>query len=236
MIFLGDDKMVNNSMGKIKNNNSLDLACAKISHEIKNPVAIIASTLQLIELQLPDVKNLKHWNKLYHELDFISALLNDFNELSHTQQYDLKEMDLGELISEVYERFEPYAIQNGVSMSMNLPRELFNISGDEIKLIEAFTNLLKNAVEAFKEKGHVHLAIYLIEEQVVVTIEDNGCGIESDRLSSIFHPFITFKENGTGLGLPIVASIIEGHGGVLSVESAINVGTKFTVTLPISPL
>lgn len=227
--------MVNNAVKNNINNNSLELACAKISHEIKNPVAIIASTLQLIELQMPEIKSIKHWNKLYNELDFISALLNDFNELSHAKQYDFKEMDLGELLSEVYERFEPYAIKNGVSIGMDLPHELYNIYGDEIKLIEAFTNLLKNAVEAVLTEGHVHLTLYSRDEKVIVTIEDDGCGIEADRLSSIFHPFISFKENGTGLGLPIVASIIESHKGELTVESTVNVGTKFTVTLLLHP-
>ncbi len=228
--------MVNNSSRKINNINSLELASAKIAHEIKNPIAIIASTLQLVELQLPEVKNLKHWNKLYCELDFISALLNDFNELSHTQNYDFKEMDLGELISEVYERFEPYAIKNGVSISMDLPHELFNIKGDELKLMEAILNLLKNAVESIQKDGQVHLSICTQGEQVIVAIEDNGCGIDAEKLGAIFHPFITFKENGTGLGLPIVASIIENHCGQLTVDSTVNVGTKFSVTLPLCPL
>lgn len=225
--------MVTNSARNNATSSSLELACAKIAHEIKNPIAIIASTLQLVELQLPEVKSMKHWNKLYHELEFVSALLSDFNALSQINQADFKEMDLGELISEVYERFEPFAITKGISFTLDLPSELFNIYADEVKLMEAFVNLLKNAVEAVKTEGHVHIGLSSNNGLVLVTVEDDGCGIQEDQLTSIFHPFVSFKENGTGLGLPIVASIIDAHGGFITVESTVSEGTTFLVSLPL---
>lgn len=225
--------MVTNSARNHTKSSSLELACAKIAHEIKNPIAIIASTLQLVELQLPEVKSTKHWNKLYHELEYMSALLSDFNALSQINQSDFKEMDLGELISEVYERFEPLAISKGVSFTLDLPAELYNIYGDEVKLMEAFVNLLKNAVEAVKIGGHVHLGISSTNGLVSVTVEDDGCGIQEEQLNCIFHPFISYKENGTGLGLPIVASIIDAHQGFITVESTISEGTTFIVKLPL---
>lgn len=216
------------------NKNNLELACAKIAHEIKNPLSIMASTLQLIELQLPGVKENKHWHKLYSELDFISTLLNDFNKLNNHNDYDFKDLDLGELISDVVDRFEPFAIQSDVSVKLDLPDDIFNISGDEVKLMEAFTNLLKNAVEAIEESGYVNIRLRVKDDWVVITIEDNGCGIEPEHLSTVFNPFVSFKESGTGLGLPIVVSIIERHKGTLEIHSTKHVGTTFIIKLPLS--
>lgn len=216
--------------------NQLELACAKIVHEVKNPIAIISSTLQLIELQVPEVKKNKYWLKLYAELDLVSSILNDFNKLCKCNYHDFKDIDLGELILDVYDGFEPFALKNKVSLSMSLPEDLFPIVADEFKLIEAFTNLLKNAVEAVEYGGHVHISLMSDNKFVNVIIEDDGCGIETSKLDTIFQPFITYKENGTGLGLPIVKSIMEMHNGTIEVESTIDLGTKFTVSLPLSLL
>lgn len=218
-----------------KNSNQKNqLACAKIAHEIKNPLSIMASTLQLIELQYPEVKNNKHWHKLYSELDFISTLLNDFNKLSNHDDYEFKDIDLGELLSEAIDRFEPFAIQNNVLITFELQDELYNINGDEVKLLEAFTNLLKNAVEAIFDGGSINVKISLLDGNAIVSIKDSGCGIEPENISTIFNPFVSFKENGTGLGLPIVISIIERHKGIIEIQSSKGEGTEFIIKLPLS--
>ncbi len=222
-------------MGKF-NNNSTNLACAKIAHEIKNPIAIISSTLQLIEIQFPDVKKNKHWHKLYGELDFISSLLNDFNKLNNTSDFDFTLLDLGELLSDAVDRFEAFALQNQVILKLELCEDLYTVNGDDVKLMEAFANLLKNAIEAVPKYGTILISLSKEPSYVVVTIEDNGCGIDDEKLSTIFLPFVSYKDNGTGLGLPIVASIIENHNGLIDVVSSLNNGTKFLIKLPLHPL
>lgn len=217
-------------------NSNIELACAKIAHEIKNPLSIMSSTLQLIEIQIPEVKSNKHWHKLYNEISFISTLLNDFNKLNSNNDYSFSDLDLGELISDVIDRFEPFAIKHNVTVDLALPEDIFNINGDDLKLIEAFTNLLKNAVEAISENGRVHIELRNTEGTVEIIIEDNGCGIEPENLAKIFNPFVSFKETGTGLGLPIVVSIIERHHGTIEIFSQKDVGTKFIVKLPLSVL
>lgn len=218
------------------NNNNNQLACAKIAHEIKNPLSIMASTLQLIELQYPEVKNNKYWHKLYTELDFISTLLNDFNKLNSHNDYAFYDLDLGELISEVVDRFEPFAIQNNVSIDFELPDEIYNIRADDVKLTEAFTNLLKNAVESISDQGNITILLRNLEMTAEIVIEDTGCGIEPEHLATVFNPFVSFKECGTGLGLPIVLSIIERHNGTIEINSTKGVGTQFIIKLPLCKL
>lgn len=217
-------------------NNNSQLACAKVAHEIKNPLAIMASTLQLIEMQFPEVKSNKHWHKLYNELDFVCALLNDFSKLNSDCDFSFNDLDLGELILEIVDRFEPFAIQNNVSLNLELPEEIFNIRADEVRLKEAFTNLLKNAVESIAGEGNVTVSIRGMVASVEIVVADNGCGIEPEHIATIFNPFVSFKESGTGLGLPIVVSIIECHNGTIEINSTKGSGTEFIIKLPLSNL
>lgn len=211
---------------------NLELACAKIVHEAKNPIAIISSIAQLIELKVPEVKKTKHWNNIYVELDNLTNLLNDFNKLNHMQNIDFSPLDLGELLADIVSRFEPVAIQRNVTISFHLPDELFDINGNEGKLIEAFSNLIKNAFEAINKDGFINISICKEGNFIVVTIIDNGSGISSEQLPLIFKPFTTFKEEGTGLGLTIVDTVIKSHKGSIHIDSEVGKGTKFIIKLP----
>ena len=110
---------------------------------------------------------------------------------------------------------------------------LTKITVDKTKLQEVFLNLLKNAFEAAKPNNTVSLHAYLEDGKVVVKIQDTGCGISEEQLPTIFEPFVTYKKNGTGLGLAICDHIVKAHGGTISVESELGVGTTFCVTLNI---
>lgn len=210
----------------------IELACAKLAHEAKNPISIISSILQLVEVQIPEVKKNKHWNSLYIELNNLTNLLNDFNNLNSIQNFDFQPLDLGEVLSDLVSRVEPVVAQRNVTLSFNLPDEIFNIDGNETNLKHAFGNLIKNAFEAAGLNGFIEITIYKEDNYIVVTVADNGNGISSEEMPFIFKPFSTFKQNGTGLGLAIVDAVINIHKGSVNVESTIGKGTKFTVKLP----
>ena len=93
-------------------------------------------------------------------------------------------------------------------------------------------NLLKNAREATNGTGHIFLSAEKIKDNIVIRCADDGCGIPRDIMETIFDPFVTYKENGTGLGLSSAKRIIEAHGGTIRAESSAETGTIFTVTLP----
>lgn len=210
------------------------VACAKIAHEIKNPLTLITSTLQLIEMQIPEVKKNKYWYSLYDEIDFISSLLNDFNTLNHLSTFDSILMDLGELVIDISQRFEPLLLKRNITLKLDIPDEIVHIYGDELRLKEVLTNLLKNSIEAFdSDKGIIAISLYKSDDTAKLVIKDNGCGLTPEQLSEVFDPFITFKENGTGLGLSIVKTILEHHNGTIDLKSNENIGTEFTISLPL---
>ena len=103
---------------------------------------------------------------------------------------------------------------------------------DPTKLLEVFVNLIKNALESVQDDGFVRILCETDPRTVKIHIEDNGCGIEADKLVTIFQPFVTSKQGGTGLGLPVVKRIVEAHGGHITVCSAPGQGSVFTVSLP----
>ena len=108
-----------------------------------------------------------------------------------------------------------------------------DFTGDKIKLEEVILNLLQNAKDAVGPKGRISLSAERKDDTIVICCQDNGCGIPSDQIDSIFDPFVTYKENGTGLGLSAAKRITKAHGGSIRAESSPETGTVFTVTLPV---
>ena len=113
-----------------------------------------------------------------------------------------------------------------------------NYTGDKIKLEEVILNLLQNAKTLSLKNFYRLKRIYFslcrkISDSIVISCTDNGCGISDDIVNTIFDPFVTYKTNGTGLGLALSKKIIEAHGGTLIVTSSDETGTVFTITLPV---
>lgn len=207
---------------------------AKIVHEIKNPISLIRSTLQLIEVQTPQVKENSHWTSLYEELDYICLLLNDFNTLNYSYNIQKTCVDVPSILESVTKSFYSSAHNKNIKLYINKSENLPVITGDKTRLKEAFMNLIKNAIEATDTNGIVTIDIDYIDSYLIITISDTGTGIQKDRIDKIFKPFVTYKENGTGLGLPIVKSIIEQHSGNIQVQTKESEGTSFIVNLPIN--
>ena len=110
------------------------------------------------------------------------------------------------------------------------------ITADSTKLKQVFINLVKNAYEALdfsKENPSICIELSCDNSSLTISVKDNGQGITPEQLTNIFSPMVSYKSNGTGLGLPISKKIIESHSGTISVESAIGIGTTFIITLPV---
>ncbi len=206
---------------------------AKIAHEIKNPLAIIRSTLQLIESQIPTVKSNKHWGSLYGEIDFINTLIKDFTVLNQSFKIDKQQVDVCGIIEILAHQFEPICKEKNIFLYTSIPKNLPHVDGDQLRLREAFVNIIKNAFEACKAKDTISIIIKRLDNYIIITFTDTGTGIEKDKIDTIYDHFVTYKENGTGLGLAIVKAIIEQHKGSIEVTSEVDYGTSFIVYLPI---
>ena len=206
---------------------------SKISHEIRNPLTLISSTLQLMEKQHPEVARFSHWSSVLEDIDFMKHLLEDLSSYNNGFRLHAKLIHTSEFINHIILSFASSIVDTAIELSSKIDQNLPDIWGDPIKLRELFLNLLQNAADAVDGCGKIQLQAYRRYENIIVTITDNGCGIPSSRLSDIFAPFTTYKANGTGLGLAIVKSVADAHHGSVEVRSALHAGTTFTITLPI---
>ena len=140
--------------------------------------------------------------------------------------------DVETLLNSVKDVVAGSAAERGVNLSINLPEPKFRINGDIRQLRQVLINLGRNAVDACAKGGHVSIDGALQRRDVFLTVSDDGCGIAPEDISSIFDPFFTRKEGGTGLGLSLSHKIVGAHGGEILVNSKLNAGTIIKVVLP----
>lgn len=204
----------------------------KITHEIKNPIAVCKGYLDMF-----DVNNLDHSRRyvpvLKEEIARTLILLQDF--LSMTKiRVDKDIMDIGMLIEDVMESFSSMLYEHDIDYDVDLSDKDIYINGDYNRLCQVFINIIKNSLEAFGKDSKNKITVNLIEEKdkIKITIGDNGMGISPENLKKIKEPFFTTKMNGTGLGVSLSYEIVEQHGGKIEYESELGFGTKVTVILP----
>jgi signal transduction histidine kinase len=118
---------------------------------------------------------------------------------------------------------------------LNHVHEETKVRVDADKIMRVFINLIKNAVDAMPEKGTLEITNRQTRGYVEIAFADTGKGIPKETLPKIFTPLFTTKAQGMGFGLAICKRIVESHGGTITVETAVNKGTTFTITLPIKP-
>lgn len=211
---------------------------SQITHEIRNPLTLIYSTLQLIEHKNPDVTQITYWSNLKDDMKDVFSLLDRLSEYNHCDTLTIANMNLETMIKGLAVSFEPYMDTKKASITVSIHKKarpyLTCYPCDQTKMKQVFINLIKNAIEAVDSHGSIHINCTLEEasSSLVITISNTGTTIGADELDRIFLPFFTTKSTGTGLGLPTVKRIILSHNGTIDAASSHN-KTTFTIKLPI---
>lgn len=207
---------------------------SQISHEIRNPLCLVSSSLQLIQTQHPEVLEYRYWNQIKDDLSYIARLLDDLTCYNNSCQLHLESVDMENLISSLVYSTEAIAHDRYCQITFLCPKALPLLTGDAVKLRQVLINLLKNAYDALDSPGgQIKISARCHNNMVEVNVADNGHGVPEDLRTTLFQPFITGKQNGTGLGLTITSNIIKAHGGKISYISNHN-GSIFTFVLPVA--
>ena len=210
----------------------MEFILRKFIHELRNPLTALYSTVQLMEMRTPDLKEVKYWPNLRYNIENIIRLIDDFSDFTKSDSLCVEEFDAALFFKQLSLSFAAYIADSEVEYSSKINFINFKITGDKTKLQEVFWNLLKNAYEATVPKGKINLTVQDKDEHLLILITDTGGGISDEEMPQIFDPFVTFKKNGTGLGLSICRQIIESHHGIIKVSSKVGIGSTFSVELP----
>lgn len=206
-----------------------------IAHELRNPLTLISSSLQVIEAQHPEVKDYYSWNQTMEDVKFMCSLMDDLSAFNNSSSLHHSVFRIEQLLKNVAVSFAISldAENSRIQFSSKISTGMGDFTGDKVKLEQVFLNLLRNAKDAVGEDGSIFLSAERNADTITVRCRDNGCGIPSDIADTLFDPFVTRKEGGTGLGLSVSRRIVEAHGGTISAESSPGKETVFTVTLPV---
>jgi len=219
---------------------------AGIAHEIRNPLASISGSMQVLNDSLSKEEaliNRRLIEIVLREVSRLDHLVNDFLQFARPQRIEIEEFELNQLIMDTL-----YLFQNSQSWSEHLDIDTkimspLTIKSDPHQLKQIFWNVFLNASEAMPKGGLISISAQKEKdstsssesvESVRIKIEDNGPGLDPKIANDIFQPFSTTKKDGSGLGLAIVKRLVEGLGGKVSGENLAHEGTKINIRLPVS--
>lgn len=200
---------------------------AGLAHELRNPLGSIKGSADLLARSAsqnnPMAKELAEI--ISEEVDRTNSLVTRFLDFARPLEPRRETADITKVIDRAVARAKVHVIRN---YSTSIPP----IAIDPELMEQVFLNLLTNAAQASPPGAAITIRTRDTNDQAEVSVIDQGCGIPRDKIETIFNPFVTTKQNGVGLGLAIVAKIVDGHGGKMAVESEPGKGSTFSVLLP----
>lgn len=212
-----------------------------IAHEIRNPLASISGSIQLLKDDL-DLRgeDLKLMDIVLRETERLNLLITDYLLFARPAREKRETVDLSSIITGTVTLFRNSPEGSSISVRTDVRDGVF-VKGDQRQLGQVFWNLFLNAAHAMEGGGALAVSSrvdWTAEPEgrrpfAVVEVADTGKGMSAELLDRIFDPFFSTKDFGTGLGLAIVHRIVESHGGTISVASAVGSGTVFTIRIPV---
>jgi two-component system sensor histidine kinase PilS (NtrC family) len=213
---------------------------AGIAHEIRNPLASLSGSIQVLQGELDLKGDEKHlMNIVVRETDRLNTIITEFLDYARPQALQAERILLSSILDETMLLLKNSRdFREGITIRVDVDPDVV-IKGDAQRMRQVFWNLLINACQAIPDRGEIAVSALPLSYSegdaawCEILIQDTGGGISREYLDKIFAPFFTTKTGGTGLGLAIVARIIEDHGGIIDVESETGRGAKFRIRLPV---
>lgn len=214
----------------IENNKLIKTSIFKVTHEIKNPLAVIKGYLSIFD-PYDSEKCLKYKNILEIEVENALNVLKDFSSINHL---DIKKNNINyyDLLMEAKETILPFFNDKNIKLNISSPRELF-VNADYNRMKQVLINILKNSTEALSDNGKIDIKSYIENNKLITIIKDNGHGMDKETIDNLFTPFYSKKSFGTGLGLCLSKEIIELHNGTIKYTSKLNLYTEVKIVIPV---
>lgn len=209
---------------------------AGLTHEIRSPLAGVTAALEVLrdDVAASDPSSAQLFDQMRGEIGRVMATVDGLLRLAKPEPARRIPTDLDRLVRQVVSLFEPRARKKSVKVLVATTEALPSLSLDPNLVTQLLLNLLTNSLQAMPAKGRIDvlLAPFPRRDGAILTVVDDGPGIPAEKAGRVFEPFFTTKEEGTGLGLPICRSIVEQHGGTITLESEPGKGTRILILLP----
>ncbi|PYJ43211.1 MAG: hypothetical protein DME86_03570 [Verrucomicrobia bacterium] len=225
---------------------SLGQASAEFVHDLSNPLTIVWGYVQILAKKLEQsgygssngagASSPRELNIIEQNVRLCRDLLTMWQSYGSTRGTRPTPLSISQIVREVVKSSGGMAVESGVELNCNICEEECTVLGEPTQLTRAIQNVIMNAIQASAEKkGSVAVSCVAKDFYADIRVEDTGYGIPAEQMSKIFEPYFTTKQgkNGTGLGLYITKKVIEDHHGSIKVESTPQVGTAFTLRLPL---
>ncbi|KGX87486.1 ATP-binding protein [Pontibacillus litoralis] len=209
---------------------------AGFAHEIRNPLTSMRGYAEFLQLDETVSERQEFLSIIIDEIERVDTIVEDFMVLAKPKNIELKEHNIITIIHNVMSLLEFHAKKHKVSLSFQADTDYIVLDCDEDRIKQVILNFVKNGIEATPKNGEVNVRVTHTLSAITITISDTGIGISPDKLKKIGEPFFTTKKDGNGLGLMMSFKIIESHSGQINVESEVNKGTTFTITLPMKQI
>ncbi len=223
------DKQLEAELHRLDRLNTVGEMAAAIGHEVRNPMTTVRGYLQMM-LKKEYATYREQLTTMIEELDRANTIISDFLSLAKNKTAEMKKDNLNAVISALVPLLQAEALHTGHQLTINAGNVPdFVMDAKEIR--QLLLNLTRNAFEAMKPGCELTITTSFANGKVVLSVRDRGKGIPQSVLDKLGTPFLTTKDNGTGLGLAVCYRIIERHGAKIDVETS-PAGTTFIISFP----
>lgn len=220
-------KQIEKEMARLERLNLIGEMAASFGHEIRNPMSTVRGFLQMLSGKAECSPFEDYYNLMIEELDRANSIISDYLSLAKDKAIELKIYNLNNIIESLFPLILADALHQDKFIELQL-LEVPDLLIDKKEIHQLILNLVRNGLEAMTEGSVLTLATYRDGEDIVLAVQDQGKGIDSSILNRLGMPFLTTKDNGTGLGLPVCYSIAERHNARIDVDTSPR-GTTFAV-------
>lgn len=224
-------KKMEAEMKRLDGLNIIGKMAASIAHEIRNPMTTVRGFLQMLGAKANLQVYKDYFQLMIEELDRANLIITEFLSLSRNTPIALSRQNLNTILTKLLPMLQADALRSEKNLIVEL-KEIPNLELNEQEIRQVILNLVRNGLESMSAGGVMTIKTYFENDKIVMSFSDQGSGIPSEVLGNIGKPFLTTKDNGTGLGLPVSYNIVYRHGGTISVETG-NGGTTFLIKLPL---
>lgn len=227
-------KEIESKIDKIDRLTSLGELAAGLAHEIRNPLAGIKTSTQVLANRTEqNDANVLLFDKIISEIDRMNKLITDLLNFAKPPTSRLEKRDITKIIRESAKFLEEHFRKCKVNITFNFPLKEYFVLVDGYQMKQIFLNLFMNAIKAMPDGGRISVYIAAKGDFIEIYVRDTGKGISQENLPRIFDPFFTTDPKGTGLGLSVVQKLVIQNGGEIDVKSELNKGTTFCIKLPV---